>query len=55
MGCQYQTSLKSMNMSALNLYKCGHIQKVEASICSLFWKESEDSLSDLLLHPGTEQ
>ena len=36
MGCQYQTSLKSMNTSALNLYKCGHIQKVEACICSQF-------------------
>ena len=35
MGCQYQT--KSMNASALNLYKCGHIQKVEACMCSQFF------------------
>ena len=30
------SDFKSMNTSALNLYKCGHIQKVEACICSQF-------------------
>ena len=35
MGCQYQT--KSMNASALSSYKCGHIQKVEACMCSQFF------------------
>ena len=35
MGCQYQT--KSMNAAALNLYKCGHIQKVEACMCGQFF------------------